>query len=91
MPAQDSDYRLSKPETLLQTHWLPEASAIEPQTHGRLMTPTMPLCALNMAEEGTGHGATPKDIPGTLQGLWCSSPPSEALRAHTVWTKIDPG
>lgn len=33
------------------------------------MTPAVPLCVLNMAEEGAGPRVTRKDIPGTLQGF----------------------
>lgn len=90
MPAQDPDCCSSKPETLLQTHQLPEASATEPQTQGKLVTPTMPLCSLNMAEQAAGHGHL-QGHPGDLARRRGAHPqPSEALRGHTAWTKIDP-
>lgn len=40
MPAQDSDYCLSEPETLLQSHQLPEASDTD-----KACDSTMPLRA----------------------------------------------
>lgn len=33
------------------------------------MTPALPLCVLNMAEEGAGPRVTRKDIPGTSQSF----------------------
>lgn len=94
MPAQDCYCCLSKPETLLQAHQ-PQRAHMQPQTQARLVT----LAAAHHAFLHPNHGKGGSWSQGHLQGhhrdlakLRGAHPqPLEALRAHTMWTKIDPG